>query len=47
MSTHLFHLDAQWFGGRNSEGWIEAGGLQEKISIPASVGGSWSWNKPG
>ncbi|GIN71869.1 hypothetical protein J14TS2_23440 [Bacillus sp. J14TS2] len=39
MAEHHFHLQAQWPGGRNSAGYIDAGNLQTKISIPAEMGG--------
>ena len=39
MSEHHFHLNASWPGGRNSHGYIEAGNLQTKISIPKEMDG--------
>lgn len=39
MANHHFHLKADWAGGRNSEGYIEAGNLQTKISIPPEMDG--------
>lgn len=39
MANHHFHLKADWPGGRNSEGYIEAGNLQTKISIPPEMDG--------
>lgn len=39
MVAHHFHLKADWPGGRNSEGFIEAGNLQTKISIPPEMDG--------
>ncbi|WP_042221335.1 OsmC family protein [Oceanobacillus manasiensis] len=39
MATHLFNLKADWPGGRNSEGFIEAGNLKTKISIPKEMDG--------
>ena len=39
MAEHHFHLKAEWPGGRNSEGYIEAGHLQTKISIPSEMDG--------
>jgi peroxiredoxin-like protein len=39
MATHLFQLKADWPGGRNSEGFIEAGNLKTKISIPKEMDG--------
>ncbi|WP_404455863.1 OsmC family protein [Oceanobacillus kapialis] len=39
MATHLFQLKADWPGGRNSEGTIEAGNLKTKISIPKEMDG--------
>lgn len=39
MAEHHFHLNASWTGGRNSHGYIEAGNLQTKISIPKEMDG--------
>ncbi|MFA1821772.1 OsmC family protein [Virgibacillus oceani] len=39
MAEHHFHLKADWPGGRNSEGYIEAGNLKTKISIPPEMNG--------
>lgn len=39
MALHHFHLDASWPGGRNGAGYIEAGNLQTKISIPPEMEG--------
>ncbi|WP_152656926.1 OsmC family protein [Oceanobacillus sp. CFH 90083] len=39
MALHHFHLEAEWPGGRNSEGYISAGNLQTKISIPPEMDG--------
>ncbi|MFD2044365.1 OsmC family protein [Ornithinibacillus salinisoli] len=39
MVQHHFHLKADWPGGRNSEGYIEAGNLKTKISIPPEMDG--------
>ncbi|WP_164667524.1 OsmC family protein [Virgibacillus doumboii] len=39
MAEHHFHLTADWPGGRNSTGSIEAGNLQTKISIPPEMDG--------
>ncbi|MFK4301600.1 peroxiredoxin-like protein [Paenibacillus sp. RC254] len=36
---HTFLLKADWNGGRNSAGYIEAGQLRTAISIPAEMGG--------
>ncbi|MCP3780582.1 OsmC family protein [Paenibacillus sp. MZ03-122A] len=36
---HTFLLKADWNGGRNSDGYIEAGQLRTAISIPAEMGG--------
>ncbi len=36
---HSFLLDAEWDGGRNSTGKIEAGNLKQSISIPSSMNG--------
>ncbi|MCJ8014863.1 OsmC family protein [Paenibacillus sp. KQZ6P-2] len=37
--NHSFILQAEWDGGRNSEGRIEAGQLKTAISIPKEMGG--------
>jgi len=39
MAEHHFHLKAEWPGGRNSDGYIEAGNLNTKISIPPEMDG--------
>jgi len=39
MAEHHFHLKADWPGGRNSAGFIEAGNLKTKISIPPEMDG--------
>ncbi|WP_106495968.1 OsmC family protein [Lentibacillus sp. Marseille-P4043] len=39
MAEHHFHLQADWPGGRNSEGLIKAGNLETKISIPPEMDG--------
>ncbi|WP_080872288.1 OsmC family protein [Oceanobacillus timonensis] len=39
MTLHHFHLKGEWQGGRNSEGYIDAGNLQTKISIPPEMDG--------
>lgn len=39
MAEHHFHLKADWPGGRNSDGYIEAGNLKTKISIPPEMDG--------
>lgn len=39
MTQHHFHLQAEWAGGRNSEGYIHSGNLQTKISIPPEMDG--------
>lgn len=39
MADHHFYLKADWPGGRNSAGYIEAGNLQTKISIPPGMEG--------
>jgi len=39
VAEHHFHLKADWPGGRNSEGYIEAGNLKTKISIPPEMDG--------
>ncbi|GAB6989168.1 OsmC family protein [Paenibacillus pini] len=36
---HSFKLNADWNGGRNSDGFIEAGQLKTTISIPEVMGG--------
>ncbi|WP_058308758.1 OsmC family protein [Gracilibacillus massiliensis] len=39
MTLHQFSLQATWPGGRNEVGYIEAGNLQTKISIPPEMDG--------
>ncbi|GGM33038.1 hypothetical protein GCM10011351_18850 [Paraliobacillus quinghaiensis] len=39
MTVHKFHLEADWPGGRNSVGEINAGNLKTKISIPPEMDG--------
>lgn len=39
MAEHHFHLKADWPGGRNSTGYIDAGNLKSKISIPPEMDG--------
>ncbi|CDQ18744.1 peroxiredoxin, SACOL1771 subfamily [Halobacillus karajensis] len=39
MALHHFHLKADWPGGRNEVGSIEAGKLKTKISIPKEMEG--------
>lgn len=39
MVEHRFHLKADWPGGRNNVGYINAGQLQTKISIPPEMAG--------
>jgi peroxiredoxin-like protein len=39
MAEHHFHLKADWPGGRNSDGYIDAGNLKTKISIPKEMDG--------
>ncbi|MCP3027482.1 OsmC family protein [Halobacillus sp. A5] len=39
MALHHFHLKADWPGGRNEVGRIEAGQLKTKISIPKEMDG--------
>ena len=39
MAEHHFYLKADWPGGRNNVGYIEAGKLQTKISIPPEMDG--------
>jgi peroxiredoxin-like protein len=39
LVEHQFHLQADWSGGRNSVGYIDAGNLQTKISIPPEMDG--------
>jgi peroxiredoxin-like protein len=43
---HPFQLKAVWNGGRNSEGYIEAGGLTTIISIPQEMGGPGTGTNP-
>lgn len=39
MAEHHFHLKAEWPGGRNNVGTIDAGNLKTKISIPPEMDG--------
>ncbi|SHM64141.1 OsmC family protein [Gracilibacillus kekensis] len=39
MTLHQFSLQASWPGGRNEAGYIEAGNLKTKISIPPEMDG--------
>ncbi|MGR6762586.1 OsmC family protein [Paenibacillus sp. T2-29] len=43
---HTFLLKADWNGGRNSDGRIEAGQLRTAISIPAEMGGPGMGTNP-
>lgn len=44
--NHSFILKAEWDGGRNSEGRIEAGQLKTAISIPKEMGGPGTGTNP-
>ncbi|WP_407269199.1 OsmC family protein [Radiobacillus sp. PE A8.2] len=46
MATHHFHLKADWPGGRNSQGYIDAGNLKTKISIPPEMDGPGVGSNP-
>ena len=39
MAEHHFHLKADWPGGRNNVGYIDAGKLKTEISIPKEMDG--------
>lgn len=39
MAEHLFHLKADWPGGRNDVGMIDAGNLKTEVSIPPEMDG--------
>lgn len=39
MAYQHFHLSAEWPGGRNSSGFIDAGNLKTEISIPREMDG--------
>lgn len=39
MAKHHFYLTADWPGGRNSDGFIDAGNLKSKVSIPKEMDG--------
>ncbi|MGE7780073.1 OsmC family protein [Peribacillus sp. NPDC097264] len=39
MTLHHFHLRANWPGGRNGTGTIQAGNLQTEISVPPEMDG--------
>jgi peroxiredoxin-like protein len=46
MAEHHFHLKADWPGGRNSIGMIEAGNLKTAISIPPEMDGPGEGTNP-
>lgn len=46
MAEHHFHLKAEWPGGRNSVGTIDAGNLKTKISIPPEMDGPGEGTNP-
>lgn len=39
VTQHTFYLQAEWTGGRNSQGRISAENLQTQVSIPKEMGG--------
>jgi peroxiredoxin-like protein len=39
MEQHHFFLKANWSGGRNGSGFIDAGQLKTKVSIPPEMDG--------
>lgn len=39
MAEHHFYVKAEWPGGRNNVGYIDAGKLQTKVSIPPEMDG--------
>lgn len=39
MAEHTFHLTANWPGGRNDVGTIDAGQLKTEVSIPPEMDG--------
>ena len=39
MAEHFFHLKAEWPGGRDDVGMIDAGNLKTKVSIPPEMDG--------
>lgn len=46
MADHHFHLKAEWPGGRNTVGTIEAGNLKTEISIPPEMDGPGTGTNP-
>ncbi|WP_343838710.1 OsmC family protein [Salinibacillus aidingensis] len=46
MAEHTFHLKADWPGGRNNVGQIDAGNLKTKISIPHEMDGPGEGTNP-
>lgn len=46
MAKHHFQLQAEWPGGRNNVGYIEAGNLQTKISVPPEMDGPGEGTNP-
>lgn len=39
MTDHSIHLQVDWPGGRNSDGFIEVGNLKTSVSIPRKMDG--------
>lgn len=46
MAEHHFYLKAEWPGGRNNIGTIDAGNLKTKISIPPEMDGPGEGTNP-
>ena len=46
MAEHHFYLKADWPGGRNSVGTIDAGQLKTKVSIPPEMDGPGTGTNP-
>lgn len=46
MAEHHFYLKAEWPGGRNNVGAIDAGNLKTKISIPPEMDGPGEGTNP-
>ncbi|GGJ82897.1 hypothetical protein GCM10007063_01740 [Lentibacillus kapialis] len=46
MTQQHFHLKADWPGGRNSSGFVDAGNLKTDISIPREMDGPGEGTNP-
>lgn len=46
MTTHTFHYEGNWSGGRRGKGQIQAGNLSSVLSTPASMDGLGQGTNP-